>query len=245
MVCGLGATDEIVLTSGAVVTGVIEQETNAAITVYIGIPPRVTFTHHEIKTIRRATAEENAALRAAWAQDGGGEEPSEVLGRSSRAPGRARAASTPKSPRGPVVEGLNPGQRPPEFSARDLNGQARSLQAYQHRVVVLHFWATWCPHCRAEIPKLKTIQQRWAIGEVAILAVSVDEDLAQLQQFVKTNQLRYPVIADVQRPDRLASLFQVSGIPTTYVIGPGRLIRHRFGGRGDLVGAVQRVMESS
>jgi len=231
-VCGGVAADEIVLASGPRVIGVIEQETAEEITVDIGIAPQLVFKRAQIQSIHRATAQENAALRAQWAQPVA--EPA-----VPSTPSRALRANTP------VAAGWHRGQRPPDFSASDLNGQVQSLRAYRNRVVLLHFWATWCPYCRNEIPKLKAIQQRWGFNRVAIVAVSVDEDLTQLRHFVRANALGYPVIADAHSQSRLASLVRVSGVPTTLVINGAGLVAERFEGSADLVGAVQRVLSQA
>ena len=139
--------------------------------------------------------------------------------------------------------GLRAGKQPPDFSAPDLTGATQSLQASRGKIVVLHFWATWCPYCRGEVPKLKEIQSRWGSKQVKVLAVSVDEDSAKLQQYVKDQQLPYVVIWEGQAEDVLSDLYAVSGLPTTYVIGKDGLVLTRVSGASDLVGAVQRAVE--
>ncbi len=141
--------------------------------------------------------------------------------------------------------GLRPGKQPPDFSAPDLTGVTQSLQAYRGKIVVLHFWATWCPYCRGEVPKLKEIQSRWGSKQVKILAVSLDEDLAKLQQFVQAQQLPYVVIWEGHAEDVLSDLYAVSGLPPTYLIGTDGLVIERFSGAADLVPAVQRAVETS
>lgn len=143
-----------------------------------------------------------------------------------------------------VSKGLRPGKQPPDFSASDLNGTTQSLKAYRGKVVVLHFWATWCPYCRNEAPKLKTIHQRWGGKDVQVLAVSVDEDQGKLHQFVKAQQLPYTVIWEGDAQDALSDLYAVSGIPVTYIIGRDGLVAERFTGAADLVPAVARVVKN-
>ena len=140
--------------------------------------------------------------------------------------------------------GLRPGKQPPDFSAPDLTGAAQSLRAYRGKMVVLHFWATWCPYCRNEIPKLKEIQSRWGAKQVKILTVSVDEDLAKLQQFVKDQQLPYTVLWEGQAEDTISDLYGVAGLPTTYLIGKDGLVLNRVSGAADLVGMVQHAVEA-
>ena len=143
-----------------------------------------------------------------------------------------------------VSRGLRQGKQPPEFSATDLAGAPQSLQAYRGKIVILHFWATWCPYCRGEVPKLKEVQSRWGSKQVQILAVSVDENLAALQQFVQAQQLPYAVIWEGQAQDVLSDLYGVSGLPTTYVIGRDGLVIKRLTGASDLVATVQQAVDA-
>ncbi len=137
------------------------------------------------------------------------------------------------------------GSRPPNISVRDLNGASHHLLSDEHRVVLLHFWATWCPHCRAEIPKLTEIYRRWGASDVTVLAISVDDDLSHLSRFVHANQLPYPVIAQSESPERIADQFHVWGIPTTLLIDRNGLIVARFEGESDLVDTVAKLLKTS
>ena len=145
----------------------------------------------------------------------------------------------------PEAEGLSVGQRPPAFSVLDLQGQQHSLKQYRGRVVVLHFWASWCPYCRGEIPKLLQIHEQNSPQEVAVLAVSVDQDLAQLQTFVQQAGLPYIVIPDARNPSSIASAYGVQGIPVTYLLDRDGRIAYRFLGSADLLGAMQRLLAPS
>ena len=60
----------------------------------------------------------------------------------------------------PPKEGFSLGQRPPAFSVLDITGQRQTLTQYRGQIIVLHFWASWCPYCRGEIPKLLQIHEQ-------------------------------------------------------------------------------------
>lgn len=137
--------------------------------------------------------------------------------------------------------GLGVGYQPPPFSAADLNGQPHDLSAYKGQLVVLHFWASWCPYCRSEIPELTELQ-RWADKGVQVITVSSDEDVAVLKQFVAEKQLPYAVIADHDAPRSIAEQYGVSGIPVTYVIGTDGRIAERLHGASEIIEAVTRVL---
>lgn len=145
----------------------------------------------------------------------------------------------------PEEEGISVGQRPPAFSVLDLKEQRHTLKQYRGRVVVLHFWASWCPYCRGEIPKLLQIHEQGSPQGVTVLAVSVDEDLAQLQAFVQQAGLSYIVIPDARSPSSVASAYGVRGIPVTYLLDRNGRIAYRFFGSADLIGAIQRLLAPS
>ncbi|MBI3009923.1 MAG: TlpA family protein disulfide reductase [Candidatus Omnitrophica bacterium] len=139
-------------------------------------------------------------------------------------------------------EGLNPAEHLPAFSVLDLNGRTQSSSAYRGKVLVLHFWATWCPYCRGEIPKLKRLYEEWASRGVAVLTVSMDKDIGTLKQFIQQQGLRYPVIADRQGNFSLASRYQISGVPITFIVRRDGTIAHRLMGPADLVGLISRLL---
>ena len=144
-----------------------------------------------------------------------------------------------------TVEGLEPGQRPPDISVTDVAGKTHTLSTYakQGDVVLLHFWATWCPYCRNEIPKLTRISEQQP--EVKIVAVSVDEDAAKLREFLKQHPLPYPVVAEAEQSQPLSPRFDVQGIPASYLIDRQGLIANHFRGQADLEGAVRRMTTES
>ncbi len=141
--------------------------------------------------------------------------------------------------------GLGKGQQPPAFSAQDLDGRPHSLEQHAGKIIVLHFWATWCPYCRSEIPKLTRIHRELASKDVIVLAVSVDEDLGQLRSFVASSQLPYAVIPDAEGNFALTDAYAVSGIPVTYIIGRDGKMAARLSGAGDMHAIVQRLAGAS
>jgi peroxiredoxin len=154
--------------------------------------------------------------------------------------------SAPEGQASPARRGLAVGQQPPALSVKDLEGRPYSLErlAKEKDVVVLHFWATWCPYCRAEIPGLARIHNELAAKGVTVLAVSVDDNLSALRRFVAGNKLPYPVIPDVEQGFELADGYAVEGIPITYLIGRDGLIVSHMGGKSGLFESVKRLAEA-
>ena len=145
----------------------------------------------------------------------------------------------------PPKEGFSLGQRPPAFSVLDLKGQRQTLKQYRGQIVVLHFWASWCPYCRGEIPKLLQIHAQHSSQGVTILTVSIDHDIEQLKAFVQQAGLPYSVIPDARSESSLASAYGVRGIPVTYILDRDGRVAFQSFGSGDLVGAVQYLLEKS
>ena len=140
------------------------------------------------------------------------------------------------------VVGLGVGYLAPSFSANDLAGVQRTVKPHDGRILVLHFWASWCPYCRGEIPKLTRLHQEWASKKVDVLTVSTDQDLDTLKQFLSQMKLPYPVIADLQTDPSVSDQYGISGIPVTYVILPDGHIASKLNGASDIIGAVEQTL---
>ena len=101
-----------------------------------------------------------------------------------------------------------------DFTLTDLHGTAWNLRALRGKVVLVNFWATWCPPCRKELPDLQALYDRFAPRGFVVLAIS-DEDQAKVLPFVAGHKLTYPVLLDPGR--KVNELFQVEGIPKSFV----------------------------
>jgi len=101
-----------------------------------------------------------------------------------------------------------------DFTLTDLQGKAWNLRELQSKVVLVNFWATWCPPCRKEIPDLETLYNRFKGQGLVILAIS-DEDASKVKPFIAERNVTYPVLLDPGR--KVNELFQVVGIPKTFI----------------------------
>jgi len=88
------------------------------------------------------------------------------------------------------------GMLAPEFTLPDLEGKLHGLADFRGRVVVLNFWATWCPPCIDEMPSLQRLHQALADRGVAVVAVSVDERFSDVPAFVQKFDLTFSVLYD-------------------------------------------------
>ena len=101
-----------------------------------------------------------------------------------------------------------------DFTLTDLSGKSWSLKQLNGKVVVVNFWATWCPPCRKEMPDLEALYQQFKDQGLVILAIS-DEDAGKVKPFVAQEKVTYPILLDPGR--KVNELFQISGIPKTFV----------------------------
>jgi cytochrome c biogenesis protein CcmG/thiol:disulfide interchange protein DsbE len=106
-----------------------------------------------------------------------------------------------------------------------------TLSQYRGQVVVLNFWATWCPPCVEEMPSLVEMQRRMKAKGITVLAVSVDVDESAYKQFLKEHNVNLLTVRD---PDQKGSrLYGTFKFPETYVIDRGGVMRRKFIGAVD------------
>jgi cytochrome c biogenesis protein CcmG, thiol:disulfide interchange protein DsbE len=108
-----------------------------------------------------------------------------------------------------------PGYSAPDFTLNSIDGAPVTLSDLRGKVVVLNFWATWCPPCRAEIPALEDLSRKYD-GKAVVLAVNVQEDPAVVLGFVREYGMTYPVVLDPRA--EIARAYQVIAFPTTFFI---------------------------
>jgi peroxiredoxin len=110
------------------------------------------------------------------------------------------------------------GGETPDFSAKDITGRTVKLSDLKGKVVLLDFWATWCPPCRVEIPNLLEIYRKFKDKEFVLISVSLDRDLQAARQFVKEKEMGWVHIIDKEAGQAIATLYEVEYIPSTFII---------------------------
>jgi peroxiredoxin len=109
-----------------------------------------------------------------------------------------------------------------DFTLSDLQGKSWRLKDLQGKVVLVNFWATWCPPCRKEMPDLQSLYVRFQGQGFVVLAIS-DEENAKVTPFIAERAITYPVLLDPGR--KVNGLFQIEGIPKSFVYDRnGRLV---------------------
>jgi thiol-disulfide isomerase/thioredoxin len=140
----------------------------------------------------------------------------------------SKIESAANSPQDHVVRFASHPQPMPAFLVNDLDGNPVSTAAWKGKVVFINFWATWCPPCRAEIPVLIDLANRYK-DRLQIVGVSVDDgDPADVKQFVKEAGINYPIVM----ADRsiIAEYGGVAALPTLFVVNPdGNVVQKHEG----------------
>jgi len=129
--------------------------------------------------------------------------------------------------------GAHPGQigKPaPDFSIQD-HGQTVSLAEFRGKIVVLNFWASWCPPCLEEFPSLAELQRQ--MPGVVVLAVSFDHDPEAYRQYLADNHIGVRSVLDPSERSNLA--YGTTRPPETYIIDRSGIIRRKFIGAQDWV----------
>jgi len=127
---------------------------------------------------------------------------------------------------------ITSGDPAPEFRLRKLDGAFVSLSDLRGRVVMVHFWATWCPPCVEEIPTLDRLRRTSLGKDFEMLAVSVDEGGAgAVAPFLQKNGLNIPVLFDPGRD--VAGLYGTYKFPETYLVDRRGVVRYKAIGPRD------------
>ena len=136
-----------------------------------------------------------------------------------------------------LASGCSAGSRPPRIgnAARDFTVQDSdrhvSLNQFRGQVVVLNFWATWCPPCEEELPSMMTMQDRTRGKGIVVLGVSIDVDGDAYHRFLKQRNVNFLTVRDPEQ--KVATLYGTTGWPETYVIDREGVLRRKFVGAVD------------
>lgn len=127
---------------------------------------------------------------------------------------------------------ITTGDRAPDFRLPSLDGRTVGLADLRGKVVMVHFWATWCPPCVEELPTLVKLNEELKSGDFEMLAVSVDEGGAEaVNAFLQKNGLVLPVLLDPGAP--VSHSYGAYKFPETYIVDRQGVVRHKVIGPAD------------
>jgi peroxiredoxin len=146
-------------------------------------------------------------------------------------------SSQPNAPVGLI------GKKAPDLILRDLDGQARHLSQYEGQVVILNFWATWCPPCREEMPSMEALHQKFGEQGLVVLAVNVEENGAEaVAAFLEQYPYTFPIILDPMMEAQQA--YGVFRYPESFVIDRnGVIVKKILGARDWMSGSTYQLID--
>jgi len=114
---------------------------------------------------------------------------------------------------------LKEGAAFPDFDEKDLAGNPLSIANFKGKVVLVDFWATWCPPCVAELPNVLKAYEEYHPKGFEIIGISLDKDRQKLDSFIKQKQMTWPQYFDGQGwENKLSQKYGVNSIPATYLL---------------------------
>jgi len=141
----------------------------------------------------------------------------------------AEAEIKPTQPIADSTPSTTGGKPAPAFTLQDLNGKNVSLADFQGKVVVLDFWATWCPPCVKEIPHFIELYEQYKDKGLAMVGISLDrEGVGVVKAFVQKYQIKYPIMMTDGKVDK--AFGGITSIPTTFLIDSAGNISKKYVG---------------
>ncbi len=140
------------------------------------------------------------------------------------------------------------GSEAPDFTLTDVDGREVRLSEHRGKAVIVDFWATWCPPCKALMPELEALA-RDHDGALEVIAVSVDGDPpTAVPTFAREHGYTFTMTADERGHEVARAWGGTRGIPSTYLVDPAGVVRHHWLGkhdRADYERAVREVLGRS
>jgi len=138
----------------------------------------------------------------------------------------------------PVDAEKSVNSKAPDFSLKDAYGKPLSLSSLKGKVVLVNFWATWCPPCKAEMPSMNRLYNEIRSRGFEIVAISTDNSISPVKDFLAKNRIDFPVLFDETKS--VTRQYHVFSMPTTFLIDRGGMIVEKFYGEEDWTDPVIR-----
>ena len=142
---------------------------------------------------------------------------------------------------------LDNGSKVPNFTLTDLSGKNVSLSDYKGKVVVLNFWASWCPPCKAEMPEFNEMDREFKkSGDTVLLAINMTDGRRETKKKVETfiSEQKYKMRVLLDSEGKASNLFDIRYLPTTYVIDAEGTVTGQLVG-GTTKSAVRKLVKEA
>ncbi len=136
------------------------------------------------------------------------------------------------------------GQQRPEFAALDLNGEMRNIKEWKGKLILLNFWATWCPPCKKEIPHFIELQKEYGDQGFQIIGIAIDDEDA-VRQYVEEVGMNYPSLVVQDEGVLLAKRYGngIGALPYSVIINPDGEISYTIMGELSKIRAEELLAE--
>ena len=119
----------------------------------------------------------------------------------------------------------------PDFTLKDVNGRTVSLSSLKGKVLLVNFWATWCPPCKAEMPSMNKLYNSMKVRGLEIVAISSDSSLSSIKDFLAKSRVDFLVLHDEKKAVSLQ--YKVFSMPTTFLIDRNGFVVEKYYGEYD------------
>jgi cytochrome c biogenesis protein CcmG/thiol:disulfide interchange protein DsbE len=140
-----------------------------------------------------------------------------------------KKATPEKTPQKTETKANTDANMAPDFTLTAIDGKDVQLSDYLGKVVIIDFWATWCPPCKAEIPGFVELYEQYADAGLEIIGISLDQgDLSVVSNFVKSYNVNYPIV--YYKDEVIMNYGGIRSIPTTFVVDrEGKIVERLVG----------------
>lgn len=121
------------------------------------------------------------------------------------------------------------GKKAPDFTLTDINGKPVSLSSFNGKVIVLSFWAVWCPTCQREFPSLNKLNSLYSEKDIVVLSVALGNQ-SVVRDFVRNKQFNFKIVIDNDLTVS-SSLYKIFMVPTAFIIDKNGIIVKRYFGQ--------------
>lgn len=122
----------------------------------------------------------------------------------------------------PKASAVSIGERAPNITLKDISGSPVSLDKFKGKVVLINFWATWCPSCKYELKYLNELQKKHS--DLVVLGISIDKDKSNCSKFLSKNPANITVLLDPE--GAVLDAFKGKSMPTSYILDKEGTIRY-------------------